>query len=80
MPSTAIPLAAPGLSLHGQARAIDFQVMQHDRIVAGPEVATVTTVWSEQGWSRKLHDAVQGTRFKGPLAMPNEPWHYEYQP
>jgi hypothetical protein len=76
----AAPLAAPGLSLHGRARAIDFQVMHQGRVAAGTEVTAVASVWSKQGWGRKLHDAVQGTRFKGPLASPDEPWHYEYQP
>jgi hypothetical protein len=80
MPPTALPLAAPGLSLHGQARAIDFQVMKDGDIVAGTETSSIDAVWSKRGWTRKLRRAVQGTRFKGPLAMPNEPWHYEYQP
>ena len=30
-------LAAPGLSRHGRMQAVDFQVKQGERIVAGPE-------------------------------------------
>ena len=75
-----MPLAAPGLSLHGQARAIDFQIMKNGQIVAGTEVSAVGAIWAKHGWGRKLQDAVQGTAFKGPLLSPNEPWHYEYQP
>jgi hypothetical protein len=75
-------LAAPGLSLHGRARAIDFQIHRGVRVVAGPEVAKIADTWEGQGWSRKLREAVMGAsnKFKGPLAAPNEPWHYEYQP
>ena len=75
-----VPLAAPGLSLHGQSRALDFQVRKDGRTVAGPEVASVPGVWEKQGWARKLHAAVdpeQGV-FAGPLQSPNEPWHYQY--
>lgn len=76
----AAPLAAPGLSLHGRSRAIDFQVMQNGRIIAPTEVAKVHSVWEAQGWARRLPAAVRGTRFVGPLQSPNEPWHYEYAP
>jgi hypothetical protein len=79
-PPRAIPLAAPGLSLHGQSRAIDFQVMRDDTLIAGPQVATVMRVWERQGWARKLKQATADTRFTGPLQSPNEPWHYEYVP
>lgn len=79
-PPRAIPLAAPGLSLHGQARAIDFQVMRGDTLIAGPQIADVTRVWEQQGWARKLKQATTDTRFTGPLQSPNEPWHYEYVP
>jgi hypothetical protein len=80
MPTRPAPLASPGLSLHGQARAIDFQVMKDGVIVAGTDMADSDAVWSKRGWTRKLRNAVQGTRFVGPLKQPNEPWHYEYQP
>jgi hypothetical protein len=79
-PSPTAPLAAPGLSMHGQSRAIDFQIMKGGRIVAATEVNAVAREWEASGWSRKLKDAVRAAspRFKGPLAAPNEPWHYEY--
>jgi hypothetical protein len=83
-PPTPIPLAAPGMSLHGQSKALDFQVRAGDkpegRIVAGPDTSSVKSVWEDQGWARKLAAAVSGAsdRFKGPLRSPNEPWHFEY--
>jgi hypothetical protein len=81
-PHAPSPLAAPGLSLHGRARAIDFQVHQGTRVVAGPEVAKIASTWEAQGWSAKLSAAVSAVsdKFEGPLKMPNEPWHYEYRP
>jgi hypothetical protein len=79
-PSRPVSLAAPGLSLHGRALAIDFQVVQGDRIVAGTSVATVRAVWERGGWAAKLNAAVVGSPFVGPLRSPNEPWHYQYQP
>lgn len=79
-PPRAIPLAAPGLSLHGQSRAIDFQVVKGDAVIAGTKIADVARVWERQGWARKLNAAVAGSRFAGPLQSPNEPWHYEYVP
>jgi hypothetical protein len=80
VPPQPAPLASPGLSLHGQARAIDFQVMKDGVVVAGTDMAASDAVWSKRGWTRKVRDAVQGTPFKGPLQQPNEPWHYEYHP
>jgi hypothetical protein len=79
-PSPGAPLAAPGLSMHGQSRAIDFQIMKGGQIVAATELNAVAREWEATGWSRKLKVAVNaaGPRFKGPLAAPNEPWHYEY--
>lgn len=79
-PSPAAPLAAPGLSLHGRSRAIDFQIMEAGRIIAPTEIAKVQSVWERQGWARKLEAAMHETRFVGPLRSPNEPWHYEYVP
>ena len=80
-PVPVAPLAAPGLSMHGQMRAIDFQVMRGDRIVAGTTVSRVTHEWEAPGWDRKLQQAVlaAGGRFVGPLKSPNEPWHFEYR-
>ena len=76
----AAPLAAPGLSLHGRSRAIDFQIAQNGRIIAPTEVAKVRSVWEGQGWAKRLAAAMRDTRFVGPLQSPNEPWHYEYVP
>src|SRR5690606_7596658 len=79
-PPHAAPLAAPGLSSHGQARAIDFQVMHKGKVVASTVVATARKHWDAPGWTRKLQTAVAGSSFAGPLKAPYEPWHYEYQP
>ena len=75
-------VAAPGLSPHGQMRAIDFQVHQGDRIVAGPTTATMTADWDAAGWAARLDAAVRAAsnRFVGPLASPREPWHYTFSP
>lgn len=79
-PRAPVPLAVPGLSLHGQLRAVDFQIRQGSQTIAGPVVATVATVWERGGWADKLAHAVDTTRgvFAGPLKSPDEPWHYEY--
>lgn len=83
-PPTPIPLATPGMSLHGQSKALDFQVRAADkpdgRVIAGPDTSSVHSVWEGQGWARKLANAVDdgSDRFKGPLRTPNEPWHFEY--
>jgi len=76
----AAPLAAPGLSLHGRSRAIDFQIAQDGRIIAPTEVAKVRSVWEGQRWASRLVAVMRDTRFVGPLQSPNEPWHYEYVP
>lgn len=76
----AAPLAAPGLSLHGRARAIDFQITQNGRIIAPTEVAKARSVWERRGWANRLAMVTRDTRFVGPLQSPNEPWHYEYLP
>lgn len=79
-PPTAVPLAAPGISRHGQLRAIDFQIMKRGAIVAPTETATVKRNWDTPGWTKKLQTAVAGSNFRGPLESPYEPWHYEYDP
>ncbi|HLS80796.1 MAG TPA: hypothetical protein VK025_05285 [Steroidobacter sp.] len=81
-PPAAAPLAAPGLSAHGQLRAVDFQVSRAGRIVAGTTIATVPHEWDKSGWRARLQRAVQAAdaRFVGPLMSPNEPWHYTYLP
>jgi hypothetical protein len=82
--ATSVPpaVAAPGLSPHGQGLAFDFQVQQGDRIIAGTDAATAAADWDAAGWTAKLRAAIDGasTHFEGPLAMPPEPWHYEYRP
>ncbi len=79
-PGVAVPLAAPGLSPHGQARAFDFQIERGGQIVAGLDFATARQRWDEAGWTQKLRAAVSaaGDHFVGPLAWPYEPWHYAY--
>jgi hypothetical protein len=75
-------IAAPGLSSHGQIRAIDFQVHQGGRVVAGPNATTIATDWAAAGWAAKLDAAVHkaSNKFIGPQASPPAPWHYTYVP
>ena len=81
MPSPMPTLAAPGLSAHGRMQAVDFQVMQGDTPVAGPAQSEVTAVWLSRGWRDRLLKAVETSSrcLKGPLQVPEEPWHYEYR-
>lgn len=78
----AAPLAAPGLSAHGQLRALDFQVVRGSQLVAGTSIDSVARVWQREGWANRLHRAVTSisANFEGPLTSPNEPWHYRYTP
>jgi len=82
VPSPTPPLAAPGLSAHGQMRAVDFVITQGDRIVAGASTADIPAIWIGQGWAERLNSAVlaSGAPFAGPLRIPDEPWHYDYRP
>ena len=82
MPNPAPALAAPGLSPHGQMRAIDFQIRKHDRLVAAARTATIRTSWDAAGWTERLRSAVYtgSNHFSGPLTSPREPWHYTYMP
>ena len=75
-------LAAPGLTLHGRASAIDFQVMKDGAIYAGANSRQVETVWRAEGWDAKLQASIAaaGPSFSGPLKNPDEPWHYTYTP
>jgi hypothetical protein len=63
-------------------RAIDFQVHQGGRVVAGPTTATIATDWAAAGWAAKLDAAVREASKKlvGPQASPPAPWHYTYVP
>lgn len=82
VPQPVPTLAAPGLSPHGRGSAIDFQVYRADKLVAGPDSASVTQVWGRGGWSQRLSAAVDasGAPFEGPLRSPDEPWHYSFVP
>jgi hypothetical protein len=75
-------VAAPGLSPHGQMRAVDFQVHRGEEIVAGPETQTIGPIWERGGWAERLDQAIRNSspRFLGPLVSPREPWHYTYAP
>jgi len=81
-PEPTPPLAAPGLSAHGQMRAVDFVVVQGERIVAGAVTADIPALWVGDGWAGRLRAAVtaSGAPFAGPLRVPDEPWHYDYRP
>jgi hypothetical protein len=82
VPDPVPTVAAPGLSPHGQMRAIDFQVHRGEEIVAGPDAQSIEPVWTQGGWAarldRAIHEASQ--KFIGPLVSPREPWHYTYAP
>jgi hypothetical protein len=82
VPTPSPAIAAPGLSPHGQMRAIDFQVQRGGTIVAGPSLASIASDWDTAGWTLRLESAVRAasSRFVGPLASPREPWHYTYVP
>lgn len=81
-PARRANLAAPGLTLHGRASAIDFQIMKDGKIYAGASVKQVEGVWRAEGWDRKLKASMDaaGPSFSGPLTNPDEPWHYDYSP
>ncbi|MCP5081416.1 MAG: hypothetical protein GY948_06925 [Alphaproteobacteria bacterium] len=81
-PSRRARLAAPGLSRHGQARAIDFQLKKDGRIFAGTSARSVKEVWRAEKWDEKLKASIEaaGPSFSGPLKNPDEPWHYDYDP
>lgn len=82
VPTPTPTIAAPGLSPHGQMRAIDFQVHKGGAVVAGTRTSTIAEDWDGAGWTQKLSAAVRSTsrRFIGPLESPREPWHYTYTP
>lgn len=75
-------LAAPGLTRHGRAHAIDFQIMKDGEIYAGAESEKIETLWREEGWAERLKSSIEvaGPSFAGPLKSPDEPWHFDYQP
>ena len=75
-------LAAPGLTRHGRAHAIDFQIMKDGSIYAGADSDKIETVWRAEGWDEALKASITaaGPSFTGPLTSPDEPWHYDYDP
>lgn len=81
-PSRRANIAAPGLTLHGRASAIDFQVMKDGHIYAGANSKEVEGIWRAEGWDQKLKASVEaaGPSFTGPMTNPDEPWHYDYAP
>lgn len=68
--------AAPGLSDHGQMKAVDFYVTQHGKRVAEIKSKLINSQWIQTGLAAKLKAATAGTGLKGPLDAPYEPWHY----
>jgi hypothetical protein len=68
--------AAPGTSDHGQVRAVDFVVMRGRDVVAGTTRSTIPAAWTAPGWAQRLVEAAAGTRLRGPLRVPYEPWHW----
>lgn len=68
--------AAPGTSDHGQVRAVDFVVMQGGLVIAGTSRTSIPIAWTSSGWAQRLADATAGTRLRGPLRVPYEPWHW----
>jgi hypothetical protein len=82
MPTKRTNLAAPGLTRHGRASAIDFQVMKNGAIYAGASAMQVKSIWKAEGWDQKLKASIKAASksFDGPLADPEEPWHYDYSP
>jgi hypothetical protein len=81
-PEPAPTIAAPGLSLHGQMHAIDFQVQANGSTIAGPSTRSIERDWERAGWTTRLRSAVTaaGVGFAGPLHDPYEPWHYDFRP
>jgi hypothetical protein len=73
-------IAAPGISHHGRALAIDFVIYKNGRQVAGPSTKQIKSIWKDQGFDVKLNQAVKGsTNSFEPehLPVPFEPWHYD---
>lgn len=75
-------VAVPGLSKHGQLRAFDFKVYKGRRMIAGASSRTIPSHWDRPGWTDRLRvaTAAASPRFIGPLPVPYEPWHYDYDP
>lgn len=72
--------AAPGTSDHGRGIAVDFVVMRGSDVVADIKKAEIETRWHPGGWHQKLAEACEGTKLRGPLPNPYEPWHWWLEP
>jgi hypothetical protein len=68
--------AAPGTSSHGIGGAVDFTVWKGSLLVAGTVTSAIKPEWQDTGWDAKLKAAITGTKLKGPLQNPFEPWHW----
>jgi len=71
--------ATPGLSDHGQSRAIDFGVQN---LKTGTKIlgASNASAWRETGFAQKLATAMTASNhFHGPLRVPDEPWHWDFE-
>ena len=74
-----LTVAAPGLSAHGTGRAIDFRV--HDSSGKKLHGAGGAAGWRSSSFAAKLKSAMSmAPHFHGPLASPDEPWHYFFDP
>lgn len=73
-------VAVPGLSKHGRLSAFDFKVYRRGRMIAGANSRSIRSRWDRPGWTERLQAAALAAspRFSGPLQVPYEPWHYEY--
>ena len=62
--------------------AVDFQVREAGRIVAGPRVGDIATALDGAGWTDRLRESVEAADagFVGPLRKPYEPWHNDFRP
>jgi hypothetical protein len=68
--------AAPGLSDHGQLKAVDFYIMKGGRTVASIRRATIGLEWIRSGFASKLKKIATEEGLTGPLPKPYEPWHF----
>ena len=71
--------AAPGTSGHGRGTAVDFIIQRGSKTIATTSSSQIKSVWDQGGWSARLKAAVSGTKLKGPLRSPYEPWHWSLQ-
>ena len=50
-------------------------------MIASADSRQIETIWKKDGWAEKLKASMDsaGSAFHGPLANPDEPWHYDYR-